>query len=857
MYKVKNKKAIRRLSDRNFRAGRTRNRIAVLAIILTSVLFTALFTIAGGIVDCLQRQTMRQAGGDGMAVLKYMTQEEYQAVKDHELIEEISYNRLLCDEVRNEGLKKRHGELYYMDDTAIKLGFCEPTHGRKPEAADEIIMDTRAIELLGIEPRIGEPVRLLLTVHGREVTRDFVLSGWWEADPAFHMASIMVTSRAYMEEHLDELYNSIKENYEMTGAINSYIMFRDAFALEEKLARVITESGFSQNSDDPNYLEANVNWAYMSTSMDAGTVLAITGVAALIAVAGYLIIYNIFQISVIRDIRFYGLLKTIGTTKRQIRSMIRRQAMWLCLMGIPAGLLFGYIIGRSLIPAMMNAMQWNDMEMADMPAPSPAVFAGSMLFTVLTVCMSTAKPGRIAAGVSPMEAVRYTDGGSRKRRHTVRVGKKSRHSADISRMAAANLGRDRKRTVLVLLSMSLSLVLFNSVYTVSLGFDMDKYLQKFVDMDFLVAHVDYFNYIYGGAYNEVSQELIEEIEKQPGFLEGGRYLHVAYMTPEIFRAEEPEQYVAYRTDNRDSEGYIFTDVYGAEDVLLERLEVIEGEIDFEKLRSGEYILEGVKTDDREMPIWETSHYDIGDTVVLHNYRGTGQTAEENEFCTWEYKVMAKVAVKSYTNANGRFDGFSSFYLPEDVYRNMVMAPGVMNYSFNVKDGAEEDMEAFLKDYTKNTNMLMDYRSKEVYVDAFENMQHLVVLVGGGLSLVIGMIGVLNFINSMLTSIITRRREFAMLQSIGMTKRQLRHMLVMEGLYYTAGAGSVSLLLGAAVSAGPVKALLEGIWFCRWHFTVTPLLATLPVLLLFGVGLPYLLIRMVERQSIVERLRECE
>ena len=149
MFKVKNKKVIRRIADKSFVANRTRNIIAVIAIALTSVLFTALFTTGSGVVENFQRQTMRQAGGDGMGVLKYITDEEYEKMKDHELIEEISYNRLLCDAVENEELLKRHGELYYMDDVGMKLGFCEPEEGHKPEAENEIMMDTKTIRMLG------------------------------------------------------------------------------------------------------------------------------------------------------------------------------------------------------------------------------------------------------------------------------------------------------------------------------------------------------------------------------------------------------------------------------------------------------------------------------------------------------------------------------------------------------------------------------------------------------------------------------------------------------------------------------------------------------------------------------------
>ncbi len=852
MFKVKNKKTIYRLSDKNFRAGKIRNSIAVIAIILTSVLFTALFTIASGMVENIQRQTMRQAGGDGMAVLKYITEEEYQNMKTHPLIKEISYNRMICDEIKNEELLKRHGELYYMDDVGIKLGFCEPVEGRKPEAANEIMTDLKTLQLLNIEPEIGATVQLTMMVHGKEVTRDFVLSGWWEADPVFNI-SMMVTSRAYVEEHIDELYNSYKSDYSLTGVINSYIMFWDTIGLSEKLDRVITERGYSRNSEAPNYIEANTNWSYMSATIDAGTAFAILGVALLIILTGYLIIYNIFQISVIRDIRFYGLLKTIGTTGAQIKSIIRRQVMWLLLMGIPAGLILGYVIGCKLVPVIMSSTSYRgNYEIT----PSPIIFLGSTLFAIFTVIVSTAKPQRIAAKVSPIEAVRYTDNSNIKNRRN--AGRERRKGANIQRMAAANLGRNRKRTALVLLSISLSLVVFNSIYTVSIGFDMDKFLSKFVDMDFLVAHADYFNHRYGGPHNAVSEEFIEAVKEQPGFLEGGRYYCNSMGTPEIFKAEEPKNYVPIMgLDNRDSAGYIFTDVIGVEDELLQQLDVLEGEIDIEKLKSGEYILEGVRMDDNGKQIEGSSNYQIGDTVVLHNYRGTGELMEENEFCTWEYKVMAKVAIRTYTNSTGRFIGFSNFYIPAEIYKKMVAVPGVMNYSFNVKDGMEEEMEEFLKNYTENVDPMMGYRSKDLYVKEFENLQSIVLIVGGALSFVIGMIGILNFINSMLTSIFTRRREFAMLQSIGLTKRQLCAMLMLEGLYYTMGAGALSVLLAAVLSVGVLKGMIGGMWFCTYQFTVIPLLVVLPILLLIGVWLPYMIIKVVEKQSIVERLRECE
>lgn len=145
MFQVNSKKAVRRLSNRSLRGNAWRNIIAAIAIALTAILFTALFTVGSGMGENIQEQTMRQAGGDGMAYLKYITDEQFEAVKDHPLIDRISYNRIICESVEGDALLKRHAEIYYMNDVGMELGFCVPTHGRKPEKENEIIMDTRAM----------------------------------------------------------------------------------------------------------------------------------------------------------------------------------------------------------------------------------------------------------------------------------------------------------------------------------------------------------------------------------------------------------------------------------------------------------------------------------------------------------------------------------------------------------------------------------------------------------------------------------------------------------------------------------------------------------------------------------------
>ncbi|MCI8822691.1 MAG: ABC transporter permease [Lachnospiraceae bacterium] len=849
MYRVNNQRAVRRLADRSFRASRSRNIIAVLAIALTALLFTALFTVGSGLIENIQRQTMRQAGGDGMAVLKYVTDGQYEQVKDHPLIKEISYNRILSSSVDNEELLKRHGELYYMDETGIRLGFCEPVEGTVPQAEDDLMMDTKTAKLLGVELTVGSPVSLKLTVHGQQVTRMFRLCGWWEADPVFNV-SILVTSRAYVDAHMEELYNSYKEDYDVTGAINCYIMFGSSGGLERKLQQVITESGFPLDETDPDYIDHNVNWSYLSAGMDANpeTVAGVAVLVLLITLAGYLIIYNIFQISVLRDIRFYGLLKTIGTTGRQIRTIIRRQALFLSCMGIPLGLILGWLTGCALVPLML-AQSLGGAGFVRTTA-DPRIFAGSVLFALATVFISTAKPGRIAAKVSPVEAVRYTDNDSQ-----VKKGRrKSGRGAKMTGMALANLGRNRKRTTLVIISMSLSLVLFNTLYTFSIGFDMDKYLAKFVDTDFLTGHADYFNYQYAGPDNSMSESMIQAIEQEPEFLEGGR-LYANIRDTEFFDTILPAGMTTDQGRNPDTGG-VGSAVYGLEELPLSRLDVVEGEIDPEKLRSGHYILEGVPEDDDGRILWDRARFDVGEKVTLVNYRGDSESRLENERMEREFEIMAKVRMKHYTNTCMVGWDFS-WYLPAEVYKEMVAEPGIMSYAFNVREGGEKEMGAFLLNYTENVEPLMNYSSKSIREAEFAGMKNMVLAVGGALSLVIGMIGILNFVNSMMTSILTRRREFAMLQSIGMTGKQLLQMLMTEGVWYGAASGLVSLVLGVVLSLLAVRNLAGSLWFFSYHFTVLPLVLTVPVLLAVGILLPAVMLRSVERQSVVERLREAE
>lgn len=336
MIRVRNKKIIMDLAKKNLQAKKRRNLIAILAIILTSILFTTLFTLGIGIIENIQQGMMREAGSSAHGVIKYVTDDVYEKIKGHPLIKEIGYKRMLADEVTNKTLAKRHTELWYLDDIALKQDFCELTHGHKPVTDQEVIVDTDTLTSLGVSKEEGATFDLELVVHGKAENRSFVLAGWYESDP-LAMSGMIITSKAYVEKHEAELRNTYQENQCITGSVNLDLSFNNSMSLRAKLDRVIIDSGYSILEQDQNFIPSNVNWAYISTNGkgDPTSIILVVSFLAMIILTGYLIIYNIFQLSVVRDIQFYGLLKTIGTTKHQIRQMIRKEAERLAVLGIP------------------------------------------------------------------------------------------------------------------------------------------------------------------------------------------------------------------------------------------------------------------------------------------------------------------------------------------------------------------------------------------------------------------------------------------------------------------------------------------------------------------------------------------
>ncbi|MBE5886673.1 MAG: FtsX-like permease family protein [Lachnospiraceae bacterium] len=879
---IKNKKCIRRLSRRSLWASHKRNIIAIIAIALTTLLFTSLFTVMMSINSSYEMYTFHQIGGYCHGTFKEVTDEQIQAIASHPGVKAVGA-RTNIGYITSGVFAKKPAEVSFMDSNCTKWSFAEPTMGHQPHNRNEITMDTTALKLLGIEPELGAEITLTYSVGDKsqtayEKTETFTLVGWWEYNDIDPVHYINIS---------EEYANAIEAEGISLGMepfrTDLNVMMPSAIDIGGQMEQVAWDLGYASNETGANQsIRIGVNWGYTSSQLganiDISNVIAIIAFLALVIFTGYLIIYNIFQISVTGDIQFYGLLKTIGVTSRQLRRIIQQQALLLCVVGIPIGLLLGYGIGAVLTPIIMAETTLG----ASIATVSTSfiIFPISAFFALITVLLSCSRPGKIAAKVSPVEATKHTDAFTNKKKRRATRG------AKVYQMAFANLGRNKSKTILVVISLALSVVLLNILATFTDGFDMEKYLERQSCADFIVSSTDYFR----SAVTDndfLSETEIAQIEANTSSsLAGCGYTldgipAIGWMTVESWRAEM-SQYTSPEAINaalpqlqrRDDMVGATTLIEGLDTPLFEKLTVLDGDITPMLQGDTNAIAIVLDTDDYGNAQYLDYYPEIGTTQTISYIESiyyidsrTGETCNADtplEFIDYrmnshdaDYTICAYVTVPHSMSHRYSMVGGYSFVLPVESLRTdsgQTVVP--MFYLFDTPDATTEaEAESYLAELTSDNASGLMYESKATIRAEFESFQHMFLLLGGLLCGIIGIVGILNFFNAIMTGIISRKREFAVLQAVGMTTKQLKNMLVYEGLFYALSSALVALILSFIINPLVGNLLENMFWFFSANFTLGPVILAIPMFVLLGWAIPTFMYNQAGKYSIVEQIRE--
>lgn len=835
------------ISKRTFHQNRGRNLVAVLAIILTTLMFTTLFVLSQSMNENIVEMTFRQVGYDAQVSFYSIAEEQADKLAAHPDVEEVG-NGVVVGLAEDNRVAGRQVELRWADECFAKHSFALPSTGRLPEAEDEIALDTMVLDRLGIAHELGTPVTIqwMADFVSKEVrTSTFTLCGFWEANENSY-ASMAWVSREFADQAVEDIGGPNPET--RIGSHSVQVSLCHDKNIEKSMDRILTDLGMSG-------LEYNVNLAYSSemTRMAAQENLPMYLGMALVFAAGYLIIYNIFQISVTADIQFYGRLKTLGATKKQIKKLIYAQTGRLCLIGIPIGLLLGYLLGAVLVPVLISFQ-------AGSVSASPVIFIGSALFAGLTVLVSCMRPAKMAGKVSPIDALRYND--------TVRIGRgrKRRHnSASLAALAWSNLGRNRKRTVTVICSLTLGLTLMSCFYAKNASFDMDKYLEGLTIADYQIDEITSEAYMtgYDPQSDTLEGELLSLVESMDGLEQMGHlYSHETqialseqtianiegFYTDDIrasWASYDPAGVEALQEAiGRKQAGSV---IYGIDGIPLDIYSKeeywVNGSFDEELFDTGEYVLAigpGVEPGIKEQNMPTVS---VGSQVDIEGRKYTVMVVLNS------LQPVTEGAVEDISQ--NVF--FLDFVMPAKTFQENWPENKLRKLYFNVSDDKNGEAQEKLDDYFSRAGMTLPVTSRESMTRQYEKETRSGAVMGNAVSIVIALVGVLNFVNSMVTAIVSRKKEFAMIQSVGMTKMQLCKLLVFEGLDYVGLTLIVSYICSALSVGIGVRAMIAG-GFTTFRFTLLPLTVCTPLLLILATLIPYLCFKNLEKDSLVERLR---
>uniref|UniRef100_UPI000A41311A ABC transporter permease n=1 Tax=Ruminiclostridium josui TaxID=1499 RepID=UPI000A41311A len=243
----------------------------------------------------------------------------------------------------------------------------------------------------------------------------------------------------------------------------------------EKLIKEVTASPNQKWKMVPLY--ETVNGDRLST------IIGLSGLILFIMLSSYLLIYNVLYISVSKDVHFYGLLKTVGTTPKQIRRIVTGQAIRLTALGVPLGLVLGAAVSFVAVPFALSGAS---IDTGIKISFNPIIYIGAAVFSLVTTLISSIKPAGMAASISPIEAVRYTGATvSLKLRKGSRGGK-------VQKMAFRNVFRNRRRAAIVLLSLFMGITTFMLVNTLVLSMDTENYVNSYMDNDFTLTNNTFF-----------------------------------------------------------------------------------------------------------------------------------------------------------------------------------------------------------------------------------------------------------------------------------------------------------------------------------------------------------------------------
>ena len=845
-----------RLARLQISSHRLRTTFVAVAVVLTTVLYMTVISFAYCSLDSVQLSKMLASGSDihasifdmGYSISGEALREEIQRAPEVSETFLMSFEPVRWVEpAEANSVEQGFGMLFVDREKILPHLFMTLTEGRFPQGADETLLCREVFPTLSI----GDQVRFFIkSVKVAEpMERTYTVSGFYHSD-----ADVPPPAVALYGEHVaEELELSV------------IVQFHSSFGIDRRLDAVVER--LSQWETPGEERRSQINYAFVAADLGSllqpGTVLLMLLVIGVLFFAAFLLIYNVYSIALTQDMRSFGLLKVIGMTHRQMKKLTLMQTGLIACGALPVGLLLGYFIGFKLLSPIFISMSGEVLPNRF----SPMIALTSAGLTLFTLFFSALRPLARIKKMTPIQSVSPEPESKAPKKEKRREAGASPRS-----LAMAGLRRSRGRMLVTSLSAMVSVLLFILV-------------GAFTEIDTMLGEKQLGMFdvelgLWDGDRNGLIPEELTKISKfaavEPDIIESLagsdnveetrllRFQQIdADITPGL--AEEirdfmtGSEYDFVRKEYQDilDCGSVKAAVLGIPDELCREIVVSQEDrikpvcYDGEELYDGRHIL-CISTESDGQEVYLNLRLSSGDPLSLSR----DYSVIHLELPSGLWTALGKICGRLTANSAGVEEMF--FLLPESVFEREFPDAPAFTVLVNAKEGMEDALLKEVQALTEGRGVGSgDTRFEYLVGGKLTNMKALqerlgaIQLTGYSLCGIIFLIGLMNMVNSALTSTVLRRREFAMLETVGMTRGQLRRMMVYEN-----SAGGVFGLAAFVVGSALSNALLARVFDVKVSAISLPAVGIL--LLLFAIGgvAAEFSYRLATRASLTERVK-CE
>ncbi|VYT25335.1 FtsX-like permease family protein [uncultured Blautia sp.] len=838
MLKNNNQPVIKRIAKTNLKSNFRRSITMILAVLLSSFLLFSVFTVGLTYLKMNKLQNIRLNGADFDAVLYGVTEEQQTILDNDENVKQFGI-LTVAGAVRETETDKTPGVGLLYADAVLWDDMMSPTRtflqGKYPTNENEIMVTEEALKKCGFEnKKTGDEITFVYEIKEKRQEKTFQISGIWGG---FGIVDNFFVSKAFCEqEGIEELYNSRCD-----------ISFEKRWMSEEEQQAFI----------DKMELGKSQRLFYVYEFGNAAEIFwGIAGIVVVTCLSAYLLIYNIMYLSVAGNIRYYGLLQTIGMTGKQIRSLIKKQMIWIGGIGISLGLFLGFFVSFSLIPVAIESLGMKQEQTGQVQVVfHPAVFLLTILLTGFSVWYAARKPIRLAESSSPIEALGYRPVSGIRKGHTTKKGNL------IRRMAVEQLTRNKKKTVVTMLSLSASLSVFVCLMILLHTQSAREYVYNFRGLDMVVANDTIQNVVVEqdeegkkqlqGVKQILNQEILDKIKKTDGVSAVFPVSCVSTVIPwepevsDVWMREFYETWmdIPYENDLEEYKNHPENFASALIGITEEDFRALNQElntpVDETSFLKGETCI-----------LYRNGLFDLDEKKVIGKNILCGEY--ENPENTRSFEIVALTDINDYTALLGYPP---TMIVIDKAVSSFAKEPIIFKVGIQYEKEFDERAEAAVENILRKSPNASDFswESKIIQAEIVEKAQGHMAEIGFGIVAILAVIGIMNYINTSVGNVQSRRKEISIMESVGMSEHQVRKMLVWEGIFYTGGV----MLLTLTAGLGITYAIYQSVNYmgAAFWFPMVPFFIACILLLTVCIAVPLLAYKQMEKSgSLVERIR---